>query len=404
MKAMVLGAGGVGSVVADILSRSEAYDEIVLASRTKEKVEAAAKKIGNEKIRPAVINADNVAEMKKGMKDVDLAINLVLPRYFLKVMQAALESGTNYMDTATDLAVAADQKAGQRIEKVPMDLQLEQDDKWKAAGLSAMLSWGVDPGSTNVFARYAADRMDSVDRILVRDGDNSYIEGFEGFAALWSPDTLIEEVALMDALVWSQGRFERIPSLSKSEMWEFPDPVGKLEVWAVDHEEQETLGRFIGKGCKECNFMIALGDNADILKALKAVNLVSPDPIMVKGTKVVPRDVVTALMPSPTDPDIQSRVKGDSCVGTAVIGKKGDKKMMHYIYNTMNHEECYRQYKATATSVQTATPPAIAAIMFARGEIDRKGVYPPEMLEPDPIMKRFNEMGYKTGEIKKELD
>lgn len=249
MKLLIIGSGAIGTVIADILAKRDAYDEIVLADLKKETAAAAKKRIGDpEIVTPIALNATSLDDMKNAMKDANLTINATLPRYFLKVMQACLESGSNYLDMATDLAVSAGEMPGDRIEKPPIDLQLEQDQAWKDRGLAAMLCWGAEPGAVNVWARYAADRMDTVERILVRDGDNSTIEGQEGLVSLWSPDTLIEEVAYMNPLVWTNGGFERRPSLEISEEWQFPEPIGKIRVWMVDHEEPETLGRTIGKG------------------------------------------------------------------------------------------------------------------------------------------------------------
>jgi len=404
MKVLVLGVGAVGTVIADVLSKQEEFDEVIVADLTKEHAQKVADKIGSSKTTAIAMNANNVEEMKAGLKDVDLVINAVLPRFFLKIMKAALESRTSYMDMATDLGVAAHEKPGNKIDKVPIDLQLEQDAKWKEAGLSAMLCWGNDPGACNVYARYAADGMDTVEKILVRDGDNGYVKGYDGFVALWSPDTLIEEVALMNALVWKDGHFERVPSLEVSEVFEFPPPIGKLRVWAVDHEEPETLGRTINKGCKECNFMIALGDEtAELLKVLRKIGMVRPDPINVKGVEVYPRDVVTALMPSPSDPEIQKNTAGTAIVGTVVIGTKDGKKISHYIYQRADYAECYKKYEATAVAWQTAMPAAVAAIMFAKGEITKKGVFTPEQLDPIPILKRFKEFGFTWEEQKREL-
>jgi saccharopine dehydrogenase (NAD+, L-lysine-forming) len=405
MKVLILGSGAVGTVIGNILSRHEEIEQIAMADLDLEKARKAARKAANKKKVTAIaMNANNVDDMKKGMKGYDMVINATLPRFFLKVMRACLESGVNYMDMATDLGVARHEKAGQKIEKVPIDLQLEQDDAWKEAGLSAMLCWGAEPGAVNVFARYAADQMDSVEKILVRDGDNSYIEGYDGFVSYWSPDTLIEECADLDALVWTNGRFERIPSLSKSEIWEFPPPIGKLKVWCVDHEETETLGRFIGKGCKECNFYLALSDEvADMLRMMKKMGFVSPVPIDVKGVKVAPRDVVTALMPSPAEMDLNAKIRGMGCASVMVIGKRGNKRYSHYIYNIADHEKCWQTYGANATAVQTATPTAIATVLKARGVIDRKGVFPPEMSDPGPIMEAFKKMGFPWQEEKKEL-
>lgn len=405
MKVLILGSGAVGTIIGKILAKYEEIEQVTMADLHIEIAQKATKKIGhNKKVNAISMNANNVADMQKGMKGYDMLINATLPRFFLKIMRACLESGVNYMDMATDLGVARHERAGNKIERVPIDLQLEQDDAWKQAGLSAMLCWGAEPGAVNVFARYATDQMDTVEKIFVRDGDNSYIEGYDGFVSYWSPDTLIEECADLDALVWTNGRFERVPSLSKSEVWEFPPPIGKLKVWCVDHEETETLGRFIGKGCKECNFYLALSDEvADMLRMMKKMGFVSPIPIDVKGVKIAPRDVVTALMPSPADMDLNAKIRGMGCASVMVIGKKSGKRYSHYIYNITDHEESWREWGANGTVVQTAFPPSIATVLKARGVIKRKGVFPPEVLEPGPIMKAFSEMGFPWQEEKRQL-
>lgn len=404
MRVMILGVGAVGRTIANTLAKRDEFEEVVVADVKKDRAKAVAKKIGMKKVKHDHIDASNVEKMKKGMKDVDLVINAVLPRFFLEIMQAAHESGTHYMDMATDLGVASEEKAGDNITKVPIDLQMEQDQMWKDAGLSAMLSWGNDPGATNIYARYAANEMDTVEKILVRDADNAEIEGFDGFVSFWSPDTLIEEVALMNALVWTNGHFERVQSLSMWEEFEFPEPLGKMKVWAVDHEEQETLGRTINKGCKECNFMIAFTDETvNILQVLKKVGLVRAEPVEIKGMTVYPRDVVTALMPSTTDPNLIGKTKGKACIGTQVIGMKNGKRISHFIYQMADYEDIYRRFGATVTAWQTAMPPCTGATLLATGDIDRRGAYPPEMLDPMPILEKFKEFDFTWNEIKKEI-
>lgn len=405
MKIVIVGAGGaVGSVMADWLSRRDDYDEIVLAGYRKATLKAAKDRLKNpKKGKIAIVNANNVADMKKCFKGADMVVNSTLPRYFLKIMKASLASGANYIDMATDLAVMND-PPGKVVKKVPLDLQLEQDDKWKDADLSAMLCWGVDPGAVNVFTRFAADNMDTVDAIKIRDGDRSAIPGYDGFCSMWSPDTLIEEVAYMNSLIWTKGRWERKAPLTMSEEWEFPEPVGKLKVWLVDHEETQSLPRFINKGCKEMSFMIHLDDEwVDVVRALRTVGLVSPEPVNARGVKVVPRDVVVACMPSPVDPNLCKKLKGDTSVGAAVIGRKGKRKYMHYIWNMMSHQDCWKEYKATATPTQVAIPTAIAATVYAQGKIKNRGAYTPEMLDARPMMRAFNKYGFKTEEIKKTI-
>jgi saccharopine dehydrogenase (NAD+, L-lysine-forming) len=406
MKIVIVGAGGgVGSVMADWLSRRDDYDEIVLAGRKRDTLKLTLGKMkGKEKAKIAVVNAGNINDMKKCFRGADMVVNSTLPRYFLKIMSACLATNANYIDMATDLAVM-NEPPGQIVKKVPLDLQLEQDKAWKKKDLSAMLCWGVDPGAVNVFTRYAADRMDKVDEIKIRDGDKSYVEGFNEFYAPWSPDTLIEEVAYMNSLIWTKGHWERREPVTVQEEWEFQKPVGRLKVTLVDHEETQSLPRFIGKGCKEMSFMIHLGDDwLNVVKVLRKVGLVDSKPVNARGVKVVPRDVVVACMGSPVDPNIQSKTRGNSSIGSAVIGWKGDKKYMHYIWNTMNHYKCWQTYKSTATPTQVAIPTAIAVTLYAQGKIKERGVYPPEVLDANMVMRNFSKHGFKCEQLKKRID
>jgi saccharopine dehydrogenase-like NADP-dependent oxidoreductase len=406
MKIVIVGAGGgVGSVMADWLSRRDDYDEIVLAGRKRDTLKLTYDKMkGKEKAKIAVVNAGNINDMKKCFRGADMVVNSTLPRYFLKIMSACLATNANYVDMATDLAVM-NEPPGQVVKRVPLDLQLDQDKAWKKKDLSAMLCWGVDPGAVNVFTRYAADRMDKVDEIKIRDGDKSYVEGFNEFYAPWSPDTLIEEVAYMNSLIWTKGHWERKEPVTVQEEWEFPKPVGKLKVTLVDHEETQSLPRFIGKGCKEMSFMLALGDDwLNVVKALRMVGLVDNKPVNARGVKVVPRDVIVACMASPVDPAIQSKTRGNSCVGSAVFGWKGDKKYMHYIWNTMSHYKCWQSYKSTATPTQVAIPTAIAVTLYAQGKIKNRGVYTPELIDANMMMRAFSKYGFEGGQMKKRID
>jgi saccharopine dehydrogenase (NAD+, L-lysine-forming) len=406
MKIVIVGAGGgVGSVMANWLSRQPEYDEIVLAGRKKDTLKKALNDMKyKERGKIAIVDAGNVNEMKKCFRGADMVVNSTLPRYFLKIMKACLEANANYIDMATDIAVM-NEPPGKIVRRVPLDLQLEQDKQWKKRGLSALLCWGMDPGAVNVFTRYAADGMDRVDEIKIRDGDKSYVKGFNGFYAPWSPDTLIEEVAYMNSLIWTKGHWERREPLTVQEIWDFPKPVGKLKVTLVDHEETQTLPRFIGKRCKEMSFMLCLGDDwLNVVKALRLVGLVDNKPVNARGVTVVPRDVVVACMKSPVDPKMQSKTIGNSCVGAAVYGSKGGKKFMHYIWNTMSHQHCWKEYKATATPTQVAIPTAIAVTLYAQGKIKERGVYPPEVLDAKMILKNFTKYGFKWDQMKKNLN
>jgi len=406
MKIVIVGAGGgVGSVMANWLSRQPEYDEIVLAGRKRNTLNKAKNDMKyKERAKIAVVDAGNVNDMKKVFRGADMVVNSTLPRYFLKIMKACLETGTNYVDMATDLAVM-NEPPGQVVKRVPLDLQLDQDKQWKKKDISAMICWGMDPGAVNVFTRHAADGMDKVDEIKIRDGDKSSVKGFDKFYAPWSPDTLIEEVAYMNSLIWTKGHWERKEPVTVQEEWEFPQPVGKLKVTLVDHEETQSLPRFIGKGCKEMSFMIALGDDwLNVVKALRMVGLVDCKPVNARGVKVVPRDVIVACMASPVDPNIQCNTIGNSSVGAAVYGSKGGKKFMHYMWNTMSHQYCWKEYRATATPTQVAIPTAIAVTLYAQGKIKERGVYPPEVLDANMILRNFRKYGFEVGQMKKKID
>ncbi len=400
MKVMVLGAGAIGSLTATLLARSQQVDELVVASRRLPPARNLVKKIGKKHVKAKQLDCDRIGDMTKAFKGFDMVVNLVLPRFNLKIMDACVRSGVHYLDTATDLVLTKDKK-GDAIERTPEQIQLDRDDQWKDHDLSALLGWGCDPGLTNVFARLGADRLDHVDEILVRDGDNSTIEGYD-FASLWSADTLIEEVQ-MDALAYYNRRFVRLGTAEGEEVFHFPDPVGPQTVYNVDHEESNTLPLFIGKGLRNQDFKISLPrEFAEFVRIGKKWGMTKADPIEVRSkfynttTKVAPRDVMTALLPVPVD--MASKVHGSTCVGTVVKGEKNGKPAGWFFYTLMSHDYAYKKYGYNAVSYTTGAPPVVGLEMFARHEITRRGVFPPEVLDPVPIVKHMPDWDLPYGE------
>ena len=400
MKTMILGVGAVGSVTAEILAHSEEFDKVVLADVNMEKAKRAEKKISSDKVSVKKIDASDVAGMTKAFKGIDLVLNAVIPRFNLNIMDACIKAKANYADMAWD--VAPDKTpAGGVIKETPAWNSLKKDGAFKKAGIAGMIGLGCDPGLSNLFARMGADRMDRVREILIRDGDNGYVEGYE-FAPLWSPETLIEEV-LMPATYYSDGAYRKYPSFHGKEEFPFPDPVGKLSVYNVDHEEQETLptfiGKVLGKGCDYCDFKIALGDEyVDAIKMLGKLGLDSPKKIDVKGVKVAPRDVVAAVLPDPST--LSDRAKGDCAIGAIVKGEKDGKKVGWAIWTELSHQKTYKKYGYSATAYSVGTPLAIAARLFAQGKITQKGVFPPEMMDPAPFVKMLPKYGMNCVEQK----
>ena len=386
--------------MATVLSRRKEIDRIAIGDRSITAARTLSEKLKDASPEPMKIDAGKIDDMADAFKQTDVVINVVLPRFNLKIMEACLAARVHYMDAATDLALAKD-RPGEIVKAPPEALQLAYDDKFREAGLIGLLGMGQDPGLTNLFARMGADRLDTVDEILVRDGDNGTVEGYE-FASLWSPDTLIEEV-LMPALAFRDGRFVRLGSLEGEEVFDFPPPVGPLTVYNVDHEETNTLPSSIGKGLQRMDFKIAIPKElAGALKVFQRFGLHRGDAIEVevKATgekvKVAPRDILTALMPDPRD--IAGRAVGSACVAVVVRGTKTSRPDGWMIWSTLDHQETLRTQGFNALSYPVGAPMAMAAVMIERGEITRTGVYPPEALDPAPFLERLPEFGIPVQE------
>jgi saccharopine dehydrogenase (NAD+, L-lysine-forming) len=393
MKVVVLGAGAIGSVTGTLLAKSPNIERLVIADRSLEAARSLAEKLDRGRVETARVDAGKVESMVDAFKGFDLVINLVLPRFNLKIMDACLRAGVSYMDAATDLALAKE-KPGEFVKAPPEALQLEYDEAFRKAGLTALLGMGQDPGISNVLAKEGADRLDVVQEIFVRDGDAGTVEGYE-FASLWSVDTLIEEV-LMPALAFRDGKLVRLGSLQGEEVFEFPPPVGPLTVYNVDHEETNTLPLFIGKGVQSMDFKIAIPEDlAHALKVFQKFGLHRGHPIEVevKSTgekvKVAPRDVLAALMPDPKT--LSSKARGSAALAVVVRGLKSDEKTGWMFWMVLDHQECYRKYGFNATGYAVGAPMAMAAEMLGRGEVVRKGAFPPEVLNPAPFLKHFPE-------------
>ena len=400
MRAVVLGAGAIGSVAGTLLAKSKDVERLVIADRSLGAARALADKLERGRAEAMRVDANKVDAMVDAFKGFDIVFNLVLPRFNLKIMDACLKAGVHYMDAATDLALAKE-KPGEFVKAPPEALQLEYDDAFRKAGLTALLGMGQDPGISNILARIGADRLDEVQEILVRDGDNGSVEGYE-FASLWSADTLIEEV-LMPALAYRDVRFVRLGSLEGEEVFDFPPPVGPLTVYNVDHEETNTLPLFIGKGLQSMDFKIAIPEDlAHALKVFQRFGLHrgAPIEVEVKSTgekvKVAPRDMLAALMPDPKT--LADKARGTASLAVVVRGLKDGEKAGWMLWMALDHQECYRKYGFNATAYPVGAPMVMSALMLEAGEIDRRGAFPPEVLDPAPFLKHLPEFGIVVHE------
>jgi len=382
MQILLLGAGAVGTVIATHLASSSEVSKVVLGDIALERAKKLAKKLRSHKVSPLKVDASKRKDLIKAMK-TDVVINAALPKYNLLVMEVALENNVHYIDLASDIPFDAVRN------------QLRLSDAWKAADLTAIMGLGADPGMSNIFARYLTDKVDHVDEIRIRDGDTAVSKEF-AFPCLFSPDVLIDEVLNLPQ-IYKDGSFLRLSPLSGEEVYPFPDPVGPLPVYYVDHEEPETLPQFIHKGIRYADFKLALSPKTvEMLKLLKQLNLTSKEPIEVKGLKIAPKDLLLSLLPKPAD--LAGKVEGFSCIAVEINGEKAGKKRHALAYTFMSHREAYEKYGVTATAYLTGTPPAIGAVMLAKGEIKIRGVVPPECLEPKPFLIEVEKRGIKVNE------
>lgn len=366
----IFGCGGVGQCIAQELAKSKLVSSLILADVNLKGPESVKRRTKSDKIEIAKADGSDPDKVAKIADRVDILVNGTVPALNLKIMEGCLKGGANYVDMAT-----GDKEFGHPM----FEDQETFDKKYKDAGIFALCSMGIDPGASDLFAKRAADRMESVDYVRVRDADNSKLEGYE-FATYFSPDAMIEE-CIRDPLYYENGKWKRAPALSTSEVYSFPDPIGPMKVYMTDHEESELVPKFIGKKVKRCDFMITLDETfIEYVQFLKKLGLLSFKPIKIRDIEIAPIEVVVATMPRPDD--LAGKLKGNCCVLTEVAGMMNAEDTVIRTWTYMSHEQAYELSGIHATAYQTAMPVAVAVEMFARGEIDLRGVKPPEAVDP----------------------
>ena len=370
IRAAVLGCGGVGQVIGQLLARSDLVSDLVLADIDVSGARKVVERTGADKISIEKVDGGKMASVAKLAKKVDVVVNGTVPMLNLKIMEGCLKGGASYIDMAS-----GDREFGHPM----LDDQFPQDGRWRDAGLLALVSMGIDPGASNLFARRAADRMESVEHVKVRDADTGSLEGYE-FATYFSPQAMMEEV-LRDPLYWEDNQFKRSPALEDSEMYDFPDPVGKQKVYRTDHEESELVPQFLGKPVGFVDFRITLDEKfVETVKFLRRLGLTTTKPLKVNGVKVRPFDVVVAAMPRPDA--LSGKIKGRACVLTEVKGRMEGNDTTIRTWTHITHVRAHELCGIHATAYQTGCPVAVAVEMIARGEIQEIGVKPPEVIDP----------------------
>jgi saccharopine dehydrogenase (NAD+, L-lysine-forming) len=290
-------------------------------------------------------------------------------------MRACLDAGCDYIDLAS---------AGTDADGIPkMDDQFALDAEFKAAGRLALLGMGADPGTTNVYAAYAAKHLlDTVTELRVRDGDNSICHGHDGFIAAFSPWVMIDE-CLCRAVAYRNGRYHLEEPLTGLELFDFPE-LGILNCYYVDHEESKTLPRFFPEA-RTIDFKLCMADSTvETLRVMKRLGLSSKNQVRVGDHSIAPRDLVVSLLPDPKD--LAGKMRGKTCVGTLARGFRNGEPQAYYIYNVTDHETAYRELGVQGTAYQTGIPPVIAARLISEGVWRGTGVMSPEQFDPDPFL------------------
>jgi saccharopine dehydrogenase (NAD+, L-lysine-forming) len=388
-KVMIIGAGGVGNVVAHKCAQvPEVFDEICLASRTISKCKDIASNI-KLPIRTEQVDADNVPELVKLFKDFkpDIVINVALPYQDLTIMDACLEAKVHYVDTAN--------YEPRDEARFCYKWQWEYHDRFKEAGLTALLGSGFDPGVTNVFTAYALkhhfDEIDELEIVDVNGGDHGH-----PFATNFNPEINIREITAL-CRHWEDGKFVETPPMSMSKKFECPENIGTFNIYRLYHEELESLVRHIPT-IKRAQFWMSFSDNyLKHLEVIQNIGMASIEPIKFNGVDIIPLQFLKALLPDPGS--LGATTKGKTCIGCICKGIKDGMAKEYYIYNICDHEECYREVKSQAISYTTGVPAMIGAMMIMKGIWKGEGVFNMEQLDPDPFMDALNIYGLPWKEI-----
>jgi saccharopine dehydrogenase (NAD+, L-lysine-forming) len=390
VKVLVVGTGGVGAAVAAVASRRDFFEHMVLADLNPARPQAVIAGLDSGRFAATALDASDTAAVAAAIREheVDAVLNATDPRFNPSIFQAAFDAGCTYLDMAMTLS-------GPGV--MLGDEQFAAHDQWVERGLLALVGMGVEPGMSDVFARYAADHLfSSIDEIGVRDGSNLVVKGFD-FAPTFSIWTTIEE-CLNPPIVWERGRgFYTTEPFSEPELFEFPEGIGVVECVNVEHEEVVLVPRAIE--CERVTFKYGLGDEfIAILQTLHKLGLDSTEPVRVRGAEVSPRDVVAAVLPDPST--LGDRMHGKTCAGTFVTGtgKDGAPKAV-YLYHVADNERTMREYGHQAVVLQTAVNPVIALELLAGGTWRGTGVLGPESFDAAPFLELLADYGEAHGTV-----
>jgi saccharopine dehydrogenase (NAD+, L-lysine-forming) len=397
MRILIVGAGGVGSAAVGILARRTFFDHCVVGDYDQARAQRAVAGLGDPRFSAVRVDAANAVEVSRLCRERSIThvLNAVDPRFVPHVFEGAFAAGADYLDMAMSLSrphpVRPYHETGVKLG----DDQFAVAAAWEKAGRLALVGIGVEPGASDVFARYAADHLFSeIDEIGVRDGANLTVEGYD-FAPSFSIWTTIEE-CLNPPVIYERGRgWYTTEPFSEPEVFEFPEGIGPVECVNVEHEEVLLIPRWVD--ARRVTFKYGLGNEfIEVLRTLHKLGLDRTKPVRVAGVEVSPRDVVAACLPDPAT--LGDRMSGKTCAGTRVTGLGRDGRPRDvYLYHVVDNEWSMREYGAQAVVWQTAVNPVIALELLAGDAWGGAGVLGPEALPPVPFLDKLKEYDSPWG-------
>jgi saccharopine dehydrogenase (NAD+, L-lysine-forming) len=393
MRVLILGAGAVGRAIAMGASVSDVFETVVVADVARDRAEAVVERIADSRFTALGLDAsdqDAIIAATRAAR-IDAVVNACDPRFNPPIFAAAFAAGCTYVDMAMTLSQPHPERPYEDVGVLLGSEQLDASTAWEERGLLAIVGMGVEPGLSDVFARYATDHLFSrIDEIGVRDGSNLEIEGLS-FAPTFSVWTTIEE-CLNPPLIWERDRgwFTTAP-FSEPETFVFPAGIGPAQCVNVEHEEVVLVPQWIE--CHRVTFKYGLGEEfIDFLKILNETGLASKETIRVRDVEVAPRDVVAAVMPDPAT--LGDRMRGATCAGTWVrgLGIDGQPRDV-YLYHVSDNEETMARHGVQAVAWQTGINPVVALECVASGAWSGVGVLGPEAFDAVPFLDRLAARG-----------
>ena len=388
-KVLIIGAGGVATVAAvKVAKNSDVFSEIMIASRTKSKCDAIVQRIGDPRIRTAQVDADNVDELVALFKDFkpELVMNLALPYQDLTIMEACLQCGVNYLDTAN--------YEPKDVAHFEYSWQWAYRERFEQAGLTAILGCGFDPGVTSIFTAYAAkhhfDEIQYLDIVDCNAGNHH-----KAFATNFNPEINIREIT-QKGQYWENGHWVETEPLEIHKPLTYPN-IGPRESYLLHHEEIESLV-INYPTIKRARFWMTFGEEyLTHLRVIQNIGMASIEPIEYQGQQIVPLQFLKAVLPNPQD--LGENYEGETSIGCRIRGLKDGREHTYYVYNNCSHQAAYEETGMQGVSYTTGVPACIGARLFMQGVWRKPGVHNVEEFNPDPFMDELNKQGLPWHEI-----